>query len=213
MNGVFFEKAEGKFMMVATDGRRLAYIAKEAPEDVADFAGVIVPPKILTLITKRAGDEGMVALSVTDKTLYVQFGSYKLSSVLIEGQFPNYRRVIPENQEFTFTVDRVEMLDALKRVALLVEQKSHRVYLGISPGTVAIYCEENEIGDAREEIPCRYDGEDVAIALNYQYIEEPFKVMGGDEISIQFTEPSKAITITPVPEKDFFHIVMPMQLD
>ena len=212
MNGVFFEKAEDKFNMVATDGRRLAFINKQA-HSVDDFAGVIIPPKILNVIMKRAGDEGMIAISVTDKMIYIQFGSYKLSSVLIEGQFPNYRRVIPENQINSFSVNRLEMLDALKRVSLLVEQKSHRVYLGLSSGTISVFCEENEIGDAREEIPCKYDGEDVTIALNYRYIEEPFKVMKCDDIKIQFTEPKKAITITPVPEGDFFHIIMPMQLD
>ena len=211
MNGVFFEKAEDKFIMVATDGRRLAYITKKA--DIEDFQGVIIPPKILNIVMKRAGDEGMISLSVTDKNIFIQFGSYQLSSVLIEGQFPNYRRVIPETQEKSFSVNRLEMLDALKRVSLLVEQKSHRVYLGLAPGVISVYCEENEIGNAREEIPCKYDGDEISIALNYRYIEEPFKVMKADEICIQFTEPTKAITITPVPQGDFFHIVMPMQLD
>jgi DNA polymerase-3 subunit beta len=191
----------------------LAYISKDAGANVKDFSGVIIPPKILNTVMKRAGDEGMISLSVTDKIIFVQFGSYKLSSVLIEGQFPNYKRVIPESQQFSFIVNRLEMLDALKRVSLLVEQKSHRVYLGVAAGTVSVYCEENEIGNAREEIPCKYEGEEVSIALNYRYIEEPFKVMNSEEISIHFTEPNKAITIKPVPEKDFFHIVMPMQLD
>ncbi|MCL2831995.1 MAG: DNA polymerase III subunit beta [Treponema sp.] len=212
MNGVFFEKAEGKLSMVATDGRRLACISKPA-EEVQDFSGVIIPPKILNVIMKRSGDEGMVEISVTDKTIFIQFGAYKLSSVLIEGQFPNYRRVIPENQVNSFMANRLEMLDALKRVSLLVEQKSHRVYLGLNPGTVSVYCEENEIGNAREEIPCKYDGEEISIALNYRYIEEPLKVIKTDEISVQFSEPTKAITISSVPAEDFFHIVMPMQTD
>ena len=213
MNGVFFEKAEGNFVMVATDGRRLSCINKSAPEGVEDFTGVIIPPKILNIVLRRAGDEGMAGISVTDKTIFIQFGSYKLSSVLIEGQFPNYRRVIPENQINHFTVKRLEMLDALRRVSLLVEQKSHRVYLGISPGTASVFCEENDIGNAKEEIPCQYDGEELSIALNYRYLEEPFKVMSADDISVLFTEPNKTITIMPVPEKDFFHIVMPMQTE
>ena len=213
MNGVFFEKADNKFIMVATDGRRLAYINKPAGIGVGDFSGVIVPPKILSIILKRAGDEGMAGIAVTDKTIFIQFGSYKLSSVLIEGQFPNYRRVIPEKQTYQFNVNRLELLDALRRVSLLVEQKSHRVYLGLSSGTASIYCEENDIGNAREEIPCQYEGEEISIALNYRYLEEPFKVISGEQICIQFTEPNKTITINPVPEKDFFHIVMPMQQD
>ncbi|MCL2319796.1 MAG: DNA polymerase III subunit beta [Treponema sp.] len=211
MNGVFFEKAEGKFVMVATDGRRLAYIAKNAGEGASDFTGIIIPPKILNIVMKRAGDEGMAEISVTDKTVFINFGSYRLSSVLIEGQFPNYRRVIPENQTRSFSVNRLEMLDALRRVSLLVEQKSHRVYLGLAPGIVSVYCEENDIGTAREDIPSKYDGEELSIALNYRYLEEPFKVMTCEEIQILFTDPNKTITIMPVPEKDFSHIVMPMQ--
>jgi len=211
MNGVFFEKTEDKFIMVATDGRRLAFINKAAETEIEDFSGIIIPPKILNIVLKRSGDEGMIKISITDKTIFIQFGSYMLSSVLIEGQFPNYRRVIPESQISQVTVNRQETLDALKRVSLLVEQKSHRVYMGLSSGTASIYCEENDIGNAREEISCKYDGEDVSIALNYRYLEEPFKVMKGDEITILFTDPNKTITIMPVPEKDFFHIVMPMQ--
>jgi DNA polymerase-3 subunit beta len=211
MNGVFMEKDEDKIIMVATDGRRLAYISKPAGKDIKDFSGVIVPPKILNVITKRAGDEGLVSLSVTDKTIYIRFGSYSLSSVLLEGQFPNYRKVIPETQTKKLSVKRSEMLDALRRVSLLVEQKSHRVYLGLAPGMMSIYSEESDIGAAKEDIPCEYDGEEIAIALNYRYIEEPFKVMSDEDIHIKFSEPNKAITIVPAAEKDFFHIVMPMQ--
>jgi len=212
MNGVYFEKAEDKFVMVATDGRRLAFINKKV-SGIPDFPGIIIPPKILSIVLKRAGDEGMAGISITDKIIFIQFGSYKLSSILIDGQFPNYRRVIPENQDRSFTVNRNEMLDALRRVSLLVEQKSHRLYLALSSGVVSIYCEENDIGNAREEIPCKYDGEEVTIALNYRYLEEPFRAIKAEEISVLFSDPNKTITIVPVPEKDYFHIVMPMQQD
>ena len=210
MNGVYLEKTENKIVMVATDGRRLAYIEKDA-NDIKNFPGIIVHPKILNIITKRAGDEGLIAISVTDKIIFVRFGSYSFSSLLLDGQFPNYRKVIPEEQPNTLSVNRTEMLDALRRVSLLVEQKSHRVYLGLKPGVMEIYSEEGEIGDAKEEIPCKYDGEEVALALNYRYIEEPFKVIDSDEISIRFSGPTKAITIVPVPQTDFLHVVMPMQ--
>jgi DNA polymerase-3 subunit beta len=213
MNGVFFKKEGDKMIMVATDGRRLAYAEKPAGEGVKDFSGVIIPPKILGILTRRAGDEGLVGISITDKNIFISFGSYNLSSVLIDGQFPNYQRVIPETQKFFFTINRLETLEALKRVSLLVEQKSRRVYLGLAPGLMSVSSEESDIGNAREEIPNKYDGEELSIALNYRYIEEPFKVMTDEEISIHFTDPTKAITVKPVPEKDFFHIVMPMNLD
>jgi DNA polymerase-3 subunit beta len=219
MNGVFFKKEEEKFIMVATDGRRLAYAEKNAPAQTDDFNGIIIPPKVLNVLIKRAGDEGLLGISITDKNIFIQFGSYKLSSILIEGQFPNYKRVIPEKQEYSFTLNRLETLEALKRVSLLVEQKSRRIYLMLVPGVITISSskedqdEEGDIGNAKEEIPCKYDGEELSFAMNYRYIEEPLRAMECDEINIYFTETVRAITIKSVPESDFFHIVMPMQHD
>jgi len=211
MNGVFLEKFEDKINMVATDGRRLAFVGKSASKKINDFQGIIIPPKILNTIIKRSGDEGLINISISDKMIFINFAYYHFSSVLIEGMFPNYKKVIPEKQDFSLSVKREEMLSALRRVSLMVEKKSHRIYLGISSGRMAVYSEESELGTVEDEIPCKYDGEDVTIALNYRYLEEPFKIMTEDEIKILFSSAIKAITIQPVPEKDFFHIVMPMQ--
>jgi len=210
MNGTFFEKSEDKINMVATDGRRLAFICKPA-ENISDFPGVIIPPKILSTVLKRSGDEGIVSISVNDKSIFINFASYKFSSVLIEGNFPNYKRVIPESQDFYLTVKREEMISALRRVSLMVEKKSHRIYMNISPGKMSVYSEESEIGEVEDEIPCEYDGEETTIALNYRYLEEPFKVMTDDDIRLRFSGSTKAMTVEPVSTSDFFHIVMPMQ--
>jgi DNA polymerase-3 subunit beta len=211
MNGVYMEKSEDKLTMVATDGRRLAFAEKTVDKNISDFPGIIIPTKILSTIIKRSGDEGLIGISVNDKMIFINFASYQFSSVLIEGNFPNYKRVIPETQDSSLSVNREEMLSALRRVSLMVEKKSHRIYLGIMSGRIAVYSEESEIGTVEDEIPCKYDGEDVTIALNYRYLEEPFKIMTDDEIKFRFSGSTKAITIEPVPEKDFFHIVMPMQ--
>jgi len=211
MNGVFFEKVEDKLNMVATDGRRLAFYGKKPENEISDFAGVIIPPKILSIIVKRSGDEGLISISISDKTIFANFASYKFSSVLIEGNFPNYRKVIPEKQEFSLSVKRDDMINALRRVALMIEQKSYRVYFDISTGKLSVYSEESEIGNVQDEIPCEYEGADITIALNYRYIEEPLKVIGEEDIILHFTEATKAITMEPSPAKDFFHIVMPMQ--
>lgn len=212
MNGVYIEKKEDTIVMVSTDGRRLACIQKVV-KGVPDFKGVIVPPKILNLIMKRAGEQGPVNIAVSERNLYVKFDNYNLSSALIEGQFPNYQRVIPESQQQAAKVVRSDLLEALKRVSLLVEQKSRRVFLQFAPGSVAINSEESDIGAAREEISCEYEGPTMSIALNYKYLEEPLKVMDVDKIIIEFTEPNKAMTIQADPVQDYFHVVMPMQVD
>jgi len=211
MNGVFMEKSENKIIMVSTDGRRLAFISKDANDKIKDFSGIIIPPKILTTILKRSGDEGLINISISDKMIFINFASYQFSSVLIEGMFPNYKKVIPENQEFSLIVKRNEMLNALRRVSLMVEKKSHRIYLGISSGKMSVSSEEGELGTVDDEIPCQYEGDEIKIALNYRYMEEPFKIMTEDEIKIRFNSATKAITLEPVPLKDFFHIIMPMQ--
>jgi DNA polymerase-3 subunit beta len=211
MNGVFLEKEDDKLNMVATDGRRLSFINKYVDKNVQDFAGVIIPVKILNTIIKRAGDEGLISLAITDKTIFINFASYKFASVLFEGQFPNYRKVIPTDQQNSLTVDKNLLLVTLHRVGVMVEQKNKRVYLGLKPGKMTVYSEESEYGDSKYEIPCNYEGEEITIALNYGYIEEPCKAMKDNEMCIRFSEYNKAITIVSVPEKDFFHIVMPMQ--
>jgi DNA polymerase-3 subunit beta len=213
MNGVFIEKNEEGLVLVATDGRRLSYAKKTFDAKIPDFKGIIVPPKVLGLILKRAPDEGLIDIAVTEKSIFFRFGAYKISSVLIEGQFPNYRKVIPEQQKSRITLKRSDLLDALKRVAIFVEQKSRRTFFAISEGVIVISSEESDLGTAREEFPCEYSGPEATIALNYKYVEDPLKVMDSENISIEFTEANRAITVSPDPTKDYFHVVMPMQIE
>ena len=213
MNGVFLEKVEGGLVMVSTDGRRLAFVKKIIDADIPDFKGVIVPPKVLNLVARRASDEGLVQIAVTEKNLFLRFGSYKISSVLIEGQFPNYSKVIPESQKHRLLMKRSDLMDALKRVSIFVEQKSRRTFLSLASDQIVLSSEESEIGTAREEVSCKYEGPEATIALNYKYVEEPLKAMNTELIAIEFTEPNRAITISPEPLSDYFHVIMPMQIE
>ena len=213
MNGVYIEKAEGGLVFVATDGRRLSYAKKAFEERIPDFKGVIVPPKVLGIISKHMAEEGVIDVAITDKNIYFHFGQYKITSVLIEGQFPNYQKVIPESQRNRITLKRQDLLDALRRVGIFVEQKSRRTYFTVSEGQITVASEESDLGTAREELPCEYKGPDTTMALNCKYMEEPLKVMDAETINIDFTEPNRAITIVPEPKEDYFHVVMPMQIE
>jgi DNA polymerase-3 subunit beta len=211
MTGVYFEKSDGKYIMVGTDGRRLAFSQKTINDEVSDFSGVIVPEKILSVFLKYSGEEGIITISFTDKLFLIKFASYNLISNLIEGQFPNYRKVIPENQPYSFVVKRKDVLDALRDIAILVENRNKKVILNLEEGSLSISTAENELGDSDEEIACKYSGEQAVIAVNYKYLEEPFKIMEQDEVCIYFESPKKALTVKPVPESDFYHVIMPMQ--
>ena len=212
MNGIYFDKKGEDLILVATDGRRLSYISKPL-ETMHDFSSAIVPPKILNIILRRAPNEGNISIAFVENTIIVKFGNYIFTSVLIEGQFPNYERVIPEKQDFSFEVDKKDLSDALKRVGLLVEQKSHRVYFALSDGLLTISSQESDIGSAKEEIPCKYAGDEITMAFNYIYIEEPMKVINTERIAFEFTSSMKAVTVKSEPAADYFHIVMPMQME
>lgn len=212
MNGVYLERKNEKLVMVATDGRRLSYIEKEAG-NVPEFAGIIVPPKALNLIRKLASGQGHMAIAITEKQIFVQFDNQKITSNLIEGQFPNYSRVIPETQNNSLGLKKEEFVEALKRVSLLSEQKSKRIYMTLSEGNLMINTEESDIGMAKEEIPCSYTGESVTIALNYLFLLDPLRVINAERIALDFSDPKKAMTLRTEPRKDYFHVIMPMQMD
>ena len=211
MNGVFLEKENDDLVMVATDGRRLSYIKKPLCGGVSDFESAIIPPKIFNILLKRMPNEGSLSIAIVDKIIFFKFANYSFTSVLIDGTFPNYHRVIPEAQTNSFEVSKKDLFDALKRVSILVESKSNRVYFKLNPGVLLIRSQETEAGDANEEIPCMYDGDEVEMAFNYLYIEEPMKVITSDRLKFSFSGYMKAVTLTSVPETDFLHVIMPMQ--
>lgn len=213
MNGVYFEKENDNLVLVSTDGRRLAYCSKPLCAGVTNFTSAIVPPKILNIILKRAPSEGFISLAVVEKMIFVKFGNYQFTSVLIDGQFPNYRRVIPEQQLYSFEVEKADLQDALKRVGLMMDKKIQRIFFEITPGTLIISSQESEIGIAKEEIPCKYDGESMTKALSFMYIEEPLKVIESDRLCFEFSDGMKAITLKSEPAEDYFHIIMPMQME
>ncbi|MFP4362910.1 MAG: DNA polymerase III subunit beta, partial [Spirochaetia bacterium] len=146
MNGVYFEKTDSQLNMIATDGRRLAFINDAPNTELKNFAGIIVPTKILSLVQKLSSREGNLRIAVTEKHIFIEFDNQLVSSTLIEGQFPNYKRVIPDSQDYKLTVNKSELSDALKRVSLFAEQKSRRIYLKVQPGLLTLSSEESEIG-------------------------------------------------------------------
>ena len=199
--------------MVATDGRRLSYVEKEVAQNINDFPSAIIPTKVFSSVLKNSPAEGNVFIAVIDKMIFIKFGNYEYSSLLLEGQFPNYQRVIPEHQASSFQVNKKDLESALKRMTIMIDKKVSRVIFKLQSGVLTLISPESELGTADEEIPCQYDGEGITMALNYIYIEEPLKVIPTERITFEFTESMKAITLRSEPASDYFHIIMPMNLD
>jgi DNA polymerase-3 subunit beta len=212
MNGVYFEQNEGRLIMVATDGRRLSYISKQPENVISEFNPIIIPDKALNLVRKLASGEGNISIAISDKNVFFSFDNQNISTTLIEGNFPNYQKVIPSEQDHKITINREDLCEAVKRVSPLVDQKAKRIYINMKSGSFTLSSEESEIGFAKEEIACDYAGEEVTFALNCQYLSDPLREIIDEAVVLEYTE-GKAITLRSAQERDYFHIIMPMQLE
>ncbi len=212
MTGAHLEKAGNSLVMVATDGRRLSYICRKVEEEISDFSPVTIPGKFLNIVKKLSVDEGDFEIYVGANNISIRFGSCTISSNLIKNDFPSYKRVIPEKQTNVCIVNVDDLAEALKRVSLFVENKYKKVVIDFKENKMSIFCEESENGAGKEEIDCKYDGEPLRSAMNYTYLLSPLKVMDGKEARIEFTNPGRPFTVKSEPERDYLHVIMPMNI-
>jgi DNA polymerase-3 subunit beta len=220
MTGVYFVKENDILTMVATDGRRLSCVTKNFGYNIPDFTPAIIPTKILSCVLKNASDEGNIKIAVVDKSIFIKFANYEFSSVLIDGQFPNYKKVIPENLTMSIMVNKADLEAALKRTTIMVDKKVSRIIFRISSGVLKLISPESDIGTADEEIPCRYNGQDIAMALNFTYVTEPLKVIDSENVVFEFNvnenqngeeaSITKAVIMRSEPAGDYIHVIMPM---
>lgn len=211
MNGVYLEQDGNQLVMVGTDGKRLSFIERKFEKQLPEFKPIIIPTKFLSLLKKGGTQEGEVELSITDSIIFARLGDQVMYSSLIKGTFPSYKRVIPASQSFECKVEIGPMNEALKRVSLLVENKAKRIYIDLEEGLLTISSEESDFGQAKEVIACDYTGDAMRLAMNYTFLVSPLRVMEGELLSLSFTDANRAVTLRPEPQRDYFHIIMPMQ--
>ncbi len=211
MNGNYLEKDNNRLVMVATDGRRLSISSKELDTDIPEFNGIIIPPKALILIKKLASGEGDLKIAIEDKTLFIRFDNQSVTSSLIDAKFPNYSKVIPDGLEHEVIVDRLSLLNGIKRVSLLVDKNSMKIQMVISESKMCLKSTESEVGIAEETINCKSDVSEAKFSLNYIYLTDPLKAMEEEEIKLKFTNIKKAVILSSSPESFHYHVIMPIQ--
>ena len=208
MTGVFFEKKDNKLVLVATDGRRLSFSAKEVPE-LVDFTSVIVPPKVLNIVIEKLSDEGSVDIAIAGKTIFFKCGNCIFSANLIDGQFPNYNRVIPASHTGEFVISKKEIDKALKHISVMTD-KEQRILLGVNSGVCSVSSVSGDFGEAKEEIDCQYTGEEFTFAINSKYLVDFLKVALDEDIIFEFTDELKAVVLKQKSSEDDIYIIMPM---
>lgn len=209
LNGILMSIKDQKLVTVATDGRRLALAEKdvELPKDQKiDF---VIPAKTINELIKVLRDEGTVKISLTQNMASFEMESCTLISKLIEGIYPNYSQVIPSQCEERVTIERETLLGALRRTALVSNERNPSVKIVISKNQLQVIVANNDVGEANEQIPVKYSGKPITMTFNPNYIMDPLKSLSSDDIAIEFTdELSPAVVKSNIP---FIYVLMPLR--
>lgn len=213
-NGVLLNAKNKKVNMVATDGRRLA----QANGDLLNSAKIdkegvkaIVPAKALTLIDKLVDDpEEAVGFQITETQVIVHTSSATLTSSLVEGQFPPYEDVIPKDCDKKMIAGTADFLSAIRRASLLTTEESKGVRLHFGKKGLVLTSRSPEAGEATINFPCKYEGAEVEIGFNPQFLVDALRVVDTDEISLELTAPNRPGLLKGGP--NFIYVIMPVNL-
>jgi DNA polymerase-3 subunit beta len=217
LNGVYFELAasDGKLRMVATDGHRLALVDRSIGAQAGGLtSGVIIPRKGLAELKRLVDEEDAdeIELGFEGNNGLARKGDVTLVMRLIEGEFPNYKQVIPKASDRKLTIEADPLVRALRRVALLSAERSRAVKLEIGEGKLLISSSNPDLGDAQEELDVDYAGPATSIGFNAKYLLDCLGALATKEIQLAFRDGDKPVEIRPSDDPDTLAVVMPMRL-
>lgn len=211
LNGVLVSLKGNELRFVATDGRRLAYVKKPFQNKKKKDYEMIVPVKAIQELLKMLEWEGTVRMICSSNQVVFDFGDTYLVSRLIEGNFPNYEQVIPKAEKTVTQANREELLQAVRRTALLTSSESPAIKLDFVKGKILISSRSPNMGEAREELAAETDGSDVAIGFNPHYLIDVLKNLDIDKVSFSLTDADKPGLVRG--RDDYLYVIMPMQLN
>ncbi|HEX4055976.1 MAG TPA: DNA polymerase III subunit beta [Tepidisphaeraceae bacterium] len=213
-NGVLIVVKAKKISLVSTDGRRLAMAKGDlAAGDKLDKEGkkAIVPAKALQLIEKLIDDpQEMVGIQIRENQIIFHTSSATLTSNLVEGQFPPYDDVIPKDTDKKMAASTADFLSAIRRAALLTTEESRGVRLAFNKKGLILTSRSPESGEATINFPCKFEGTDVEIGFNPNFVVDALKVVDTDEISLEMTAPNRPGLLKAGP--NFLYVIMPVNL-
>jgi len=214
LSGVYVEAPEaGSVRMVATDGHRLSLVDREA----ADFTmqgGSIIPRKGLTELRKlldQAGDAD-TELVLDGQLAWLKRGRTEVSMRLVEGEFPDYRGVVPKESRYQIPVNRDVLLSTIKRAAIFSNERYHGVKFDFTAGTLTVSSTSPEMGEASETIDIDFSGTDFSVGFNASYVQQVLNVITEGDVILGLSDEVSPGVITAESDSGFKYVVMPMRL-
>ena len=213
LTGIMVSVEESTLTMVATDSYRLSVKRTELESGAGGPFEANVPARAMRELARIVSQNGVeeVQIALPGNQVVFSAGSVRLSSRLIEGQFPNYRQLLPDAFDHDVRLPRSELLDVTRRIRYLA-QRNAPLKLAFSEGEVTVAAETPEIGDASESMPCAFEGEAMEIAFNPQFFIEGIESVETEELVLRLTSPLRPGLLQPAGSEDFSYLVMPIRL-
>ncbi len=209
INGILWDRKGEQLTMVATDGRRLAKAVHSVT--AGDDRWAIVPAKGMQLFTRVIPEsDEKVAVKITSNQILLQTPRATVSCVLLEGHFPKYEEVIPDDLDKTVICDTHDMHSAVRRVSLLANEESRGVRMAFSKGSLKLTSRAPEQGEAVISLPIRYDGGEFEIGFNPTFLSDVLRVVSEDQVEFDFREPNRPGVFRQ--GDDFLYVIMPVSL-
>ncbi len=220
LNGALLVLKDDQMSLVATDGHRLALVSTkrvlpDGEKSVGEAVRIILPKKTLLELARLLGEgEHDVRDERGENHLFFDVGGRVLISRMIEGQFPAYERVIPKGNDKRVEIERERITSAIRRVALLSNERSRAVKLRLEDGRAEVTSQSPEFGEAREEIPVEYKGPAMQICFNAQYVLDFLQVVETESVVLELKDEVSQAVMRPVgaSEYDYTYVVMPMRI-
>lgn len=212
INGVLWECSDGKITLSATDGRRLA-VAHGTVDGAKKSETIrsIVPAKAMALLSRLSGEpDARVGIKLTSNLLILNLGRAMLSTSLVEGQFPNYRDVIPKDCDRSVRLNTAEFQSALKRAALLTNEESKGVRFAFADGTLTLSSRAPEQGEAEISLSVKYDNDPLEIGFNPAFLIDVLRVAHEEELDFDFRDADRPGVVRL--GDAFIYVVMPVSL-
>ena len=213
LNGVYWELADMRMTMVATNGHRLARMTAEAAVAHGSSADFVVPPAALTHVARLFDGDAELTVGKGGNHLGFRSANQEVYTRLIEGSYPNYEQVIPKDNDKVARVDKDALEATVRRMAVLASDQTRRIKLSFESGRVHIDVMTPDLGEAHDELEVEYEGEPLRIAFNANYVLDVLRKMPEGDVRIAFRNAERAATVEPVEsELDYLCLVMPLRL-
>ena len=204
--------AEGEGLrLVSTDSYRLAVRDLPGTSVLSGDQSVLVPSRALSELNRVFGENDEVSLRLGERDASFEVGGTQVVTRLIEGEFPNYRGLIPDSYPNELTVNRIELLEAVRRVRLMA-QEATPIRLSMRDDALELVAVTQDVGQAQEVLDANYTGDELTVAFNPDYLIDGIEVTPGEEVALQTVDPLKPAVMRGAGSEDFLYLLMPVRV-